>query len=105
MAEELTYEEQRKTHTREKKEKVETAINVIMREINCMGDERDVGVAVRDKVLRDHPTLQQRFFADVLVPIIKGYADNPYTDARNQASHDKAKELMTLLEEAYFPFI
>jgi len=105
MAEELTYEEQRKTHTREKKEKVETAINVIMREINCMGGERDVGVAVRDKVLRDHPTLQQRFFADVLVPIIKGYADNPYTDARNQASHDKAKELMTLLEEAYFPFI
>ena len=105
MTEELTYEEQRKVYIREKKEKVEAAINVIMREINCLVGERDVGVAVRDKILKDHPTLQQRFFADVLVPIIKGYADNPYTDARNQDSHDKAKELMTLLEEAYFPFI
>lgn len=102
---ELTYEEKRESHIREKKEKVEAAINVIMREINCMGDERSVGTSIRDKILRDHPTLQQRFFADVLVPVIKGFADNPYTDARNEASHDVAKRLMVLLKDEYFPFI
>ena len=107
MAEEidLTYAEQREIYSREKKEKVEAAIEVIMREINCMGSERDVGVAIKDKVLRNHPTLQQRFFADVIVPVIKGYADNQYTDLRNEASHNVAKSLMVLLKDEYFPFI
>jgi hypothetical protein len=107
MAEEieLTYQEQREIYNREKKDKVEAAIEVIMREINCMGSERDVGVAIRDKVLKDHPTLQQRFFADVLVPIIEGYAGNKCIDARNEASHNVAKRLMVLLKDEYFPFI
>lgn len=65
----------------EKRVVIEEAVDTIMNEINCMGFEKEVGEIIRDKVLKSHNTLQQRFFADVIIPIIQGFADNEFVDA------------------------
>ena len=92
----------------EKRVVIEEAVDTIMNEINSMGSEREVGEIIRDKVLQSHRTLQQRFFADVIIPIIQGFADNEFVDARNEVSKDVACKLINLIKEknmALLPFI
>jgi hypothetical protein len=92
----------------EDKEAVQEAFRTIIDKINCMGFEKVVGEAVIEELQRTHRTLHQRIFADVIVPVIKHYAQtgrDGFCDDRNRASCEKAQELEALLEDAAFPFI
>lgn len=92
----------------EDKKVVKVAIETILDKINCMGFEKEVGKVISKQLSSTHRTLQQRFFADVIIPVILKYAEMGHDkrfDARNEASCKKAIELEDLLKEAYFPFI
>jgi len=66
-------------------------------------NRKDGGVAGR--MARDHPTLQQNFMRTVVVPFMKAMATSRYVDLRNEGSHNLAKKVMPLVEEAYLPFV
>lgn len=88
--------------------KVREAVETIIREINFMGNEKVVGAAVIEELSQTHRTLQQNFFRDVLVPVIKHYAEAKKTgfyDLRNQDSCDCAEKLEPIIDEHGFRFI
>lgn len=84
------------------------AIDIIFRNLNCMGREKDVGEAVVDSINMQHRTLQQAFMRNVIVPIIQNFADknaNGYYDLRNEATVNACQELEKVLDKYHFPFI
>jgi hypothetical protein len=94
--------------TEESKQKIQDAVETIIREINFMGNEKVVGAAVVEQLQRTHRTLQQNFFRDVLVPIVKHYADcykNGIYDLRNEDSCNCAEKLEPIIDEHGFRFI
>lgn len=94
--------------TEQSKQKVKEAVSVIFRELNCMGYEGDVGEAVVEHIEREHRTLQQAFFRNVLAPVIKSFADRyneGYYDLRNEASCELANKLKPIIEKSPLPFI
>ena len=92
----------------EKKEEVRQAVKTIIDNINAMGFEKEVGNIIVDEIGKTHRTLQQRFFADVLKPIILDFAERGeqgWFDLRNEASCNTAKALKPILDGSCFPFI
>jgi c-di-AMP phosphodiesterase-like protein len=99
---------EREQKEEESKEKVRQAVQTIIKEINCMGFEKTVGEVVIEEIGKTHRTLQQRFFADVLKPVILDFAkrgEEGWFDLRNEAACNTAKALKPVLEDSYFPFI
>lgn len=70
----------------EPNEKVVAAMKTILNEGNAMGEDRSRAViaAIYDTVSREHRTLQQKFWSNMLRAQI-AYADNQY-DLRNEQS-------------------
>lgn len=98
----------RERREEEDREAVREATRVLLDKINCMGFEKEVGKAFIEELRRTHRTLHQRFFADVIVPVIRHYAQtgrDGFCDGRNEHACQKAEELEKLLEDAYFPLI
>ena len=54
-----------------------------------------------ESMSREHRTLQQSFMREVVVPWIRCAASDDYrTDMRNEATHNLAKQLKKILDEA-----
>ena len=89
-------------------QRVREAVETIIKEINVMGNEKVAGSAVIEELTRTHRTLQQNFFRDILVPVVKHYAENHETgcyDLRNEDSCKCAAELKPIIDEHGFRFI
>jgi len=91
-----------------KRAKINQIVEDLFRELNKMGDEKEVGELVIEAIQKQHRTLQQNFFGQVLCPVIldfaKRYEEHKY-DLRNEASCKCANELKDIVEKSYFPFI
>jgi len=89
-------------------QKVKDAVEVIIREINVMGNEALVGKAVVDHLGNTHRTLQQNFFRDVVVPLINHYAymhEQNWYDLRNEDTCECSAKLKPILDKCGFRFI
>jgi hypothetical protein len=93
---------------KESQDKVRKAVRDIISELNFMGNEKLVGEAVKEELSCTHRTLQQGFFGDVLVPVIRQYAQfkkDGWVDLRNEDACDCATKLEPILKDSYFRFI
>jgi hypothetical protein len=92
----------------ERNKQLKEAIEVIFRNLNCMGREKEVGEAIVDVIDSQHRTLQQAFMRNVMVPIIQSFAKrygNGFYDLRNEATVKACIELNEVLGKHGFPFI
>jgi len=93
---------------KESKKKIQEAIRILFHELNMMGNEKLVSSEVVKYIKKEHKTLQQRFFANVMVPVIRffdqSYKDKFY-DARNEATCKMSVKLAEVLEDGFYPFI
>ena len=85
-------------------EVVEDSLEQIIRQLNVMGNDKEVESALVLGLANTHRTLQQSFFRSVIVPSIKFFATCD-TDLRNEQASKTAKELMPIIEDAYFPHV
>ena len=93
---------------REQKQEVLEIFNSLSRELNHLGNEKNVEDALAEFLRCEHPTLQQNFFKHVVVKAIEIMAekhDNKYFDLRNEASCEIAKKLLSVTKDAMIPFI
>ena len=72
--------------------------------VNAYDAERDVGKALGQGLIRQHRTLQSNFFR-ALPYMLKEYAANAGTDARNEAAVRLAGKLAKCTEGEFLPFI
>jgi len=105
---EMTFEEKRELNKEKQRVKINQFVEDLFRELNKMGDEKEVGELVIEAIQKQHRTLQQNFFGQVICPIILDFAkryDEHRYDLRNEASCKCANELKDIVEKSYFPFI
>jgi hypothetical protein len=87
---------------------IDDALKVIFDNLNIMGREKTSGQYIVDFVRKQHRTLQQNFFGQVIIPLIMDFAkryDDKQYDPRNEASCKAAKEMEKVSKGTYFPFI
>lgn len=77
----------------------EEFVNVVEDFINTYDSDKikDAG----KKLSRIHPTLQQNFMRLVL-SFVKAETENPYTDARNNATVELSKKIMESLKDSKY---
>jgi hypothetical protein len=97
------------THEQELgKQKIDRVVEDLFDGLNSMGNEEEVGIYFVNAVRLQHRTLQQNFFAKVLVPVLKDfskrYNEGQY-DMRNEQSCKVASKLEPLVRDEYFPFV
>ncbi len=89
-------------------DKVKEAIQIIISEMNIMGNENLVRDAIKEELSKTHRTLQQGFFRNVIAPAIFQYAEfkkNKWFDLRNEDACNCAEKLEPILKDSYFRFI
>lgn len=87
---------------------IKDAFNVVFRKLNGMGRDKDVEKAVIEVFTNEHRTLQQAFFAKVVLTVIRHCAemkDKGYFDLRNEEMCKCAKKIEPLIKDTYMPFI
>ncbi len=84
--------------------KNEAVAEEIMRLVNIMGNEEDLGKILGDTVAGDHRTLQQSFWRTFQIAASR-YADlmDGHTDLRNEASVEFTKNIRD--KSFYLPYI
>jgi hypothetical protein len=92
----------------EMKKEIQSAVKVIVKNLNIMGNESIVGDAIKEELGCTHRTLQQGFFRNVIVPVIlwfNGQLEDGRYDLRNEDACQCAKKLKPILKDSYFRFI
>ena len=90
------------------KDAIKEAMEVLIHEVNKMGNDNLVGQVVKEELANAHRTLQQGFFKDIIVPVILQFSEqkeNGYFDLRNEDTCNCAEKLKPILEESYFRYI
>jgi len=83
--------------------RIKVAMETLIQEMN-IGDGEEVGHQMGVTLACQHPTLQQVFMGAVL-KLIETHGMKEYTDLRNEASVQWAKELSKSEFSTGFPFI
>jgi hypothetical protein len=102
------YEIQREIKNHEAQARVQEAIKVIIQEINLMGNETNVEIAIKNELSMTHRTLQQGFFRSVVVPVVGQFADmkeHGWMDLRNEDSCNCAEKMKPIVEDSHFRFV
>lgn len=102
------WEIQREIKNEESKKKVKEAIEVIVSEINLMGNESNVEDAIREQLSKTHRTLQQGFFRSVIVPAISFYVEmkeQGWYDLRSEDACNCAEKMKPIVEDSHFRFV
>ena len=102
------WEIQRHIKNEESKKKVKKAIEVIISEINLMGNEKNVEDAIKDELAGTHRTLQQGFFRSVIVPAVSFYAEmkeKGWYDLRSEDACNCAEKMKSIVKDSYFRFV
>ena len=87
----------------ESEQRIKDAMEVLIQEMN-IGDGTTVGHQMGVVLASQHPTLQQVFMGAVL-KLIETHGMKDYTDLRNEASVEWARELSKSEFSTGFPFI
>jgi len=102
------WEIQRMETERARKANVKKAMELLMGELNIMGNDGLVSNVIKDELSNTHRTLQQGFFKGVIVPIVlwfNGQLEDGRYDLRNEDACQCAKKLTPILKDSYFRFI
>jgi len=108
MTEEMSWEVKKAIKDEKTKKEVQSAVKVIIKNLNTYGDETLVGNAIKDEIANTHRTLQQGFFRNVIVPVVLQYAKQKkegWVDLRNEDSCNCAEKLEPILKDSYFRLI
>lgn len=85
------------------------ACQTIVSHLNQMGNGKTIFMkGFLDEVLRAHPTLQQSFMREVVLRVMKVFAEiaeNKWYDLRNEESCKLAERFCEQFGDAYLPFI
>jgi len=87
---------------------IKKIFNDLFNELNHMGNEGNVEDALSEILGEQHRTLQQNYFRHVIIPSIKIFSEKhnkKFTDLRNEASCELAKQILPLIKNAPLPFI
>ena len=83
---------------RERKQKIEDAMRVLIDEVNG-GSPLDLADVMVDHLTRTHRTLQQEFMSAIRLMIYKyGNLDEVWTDLRNASAWEWAKEVSKMTD-------
>jgi len=102
------WEIQRHLKNEESKKKVKEAVEVIVSEINLMGNETNVEEGIKEALSGTHRTLQQGFFRSVIVPAISFFVEmkeKSYYDLRSEDACNCAEKMKPIIEDSYFRFV
>ena len=83
-------------------EEIKTAMEALFHAVNCMSGEEERIKAVREVFSREHRTLQQSFFREVVIPILHQAADQYKSkdmDLRNEDSCRLANQIVRCVED------
>lgn len=98
------YEAKMNEHEWQSRENIKSAMAILMREANKMGNERNMARAMFESMSGEHRTIHQSFMKS-LASALSQYAEfgEHYSDARNAAAVHWAGEVAKI--EDHFPFI
>lgn len=77
-------------------------------ELNHMGNEENIQIALQLVLNKQHRTLQQSFFKQVVITSISIFADKKRANAfdlRNEASCELAEKLQSVVKDCPIPFV
>lgn len=71
---------------------------------NPFNDEM-IQAIVKDLFVSEHRTNQQCIFKNMIMPVLKSYAERDSFDDRNKATVDFCHKIKDVMDDTYFPYI
>lgn len=71
---------------------------------NAQNEEMTQAI-VKDLFITEHRTIQQCLFKNMVMPILKSYAERDSFDDRNKATVDFCNKIKDVIDDTYFPYI